>query len=250
MGGMTDGDGGGAGVWRERPEAPAAPELGTEVIDVWRVRLRGAGDEWMDVLCAQERERAAGMLDVCTGRLWAHGRGVLRELLGRYLARNPRELRFEVGEGGKPALARSGDEEAGTGDGEELRFNLSHSGGLMLVAVSGEREVGVDVEEGRRPGMDPERAVAVARRGLGEEAGRRLEETAPERREEELLRAWTAHEAALKCAGVGIGGGDERGGERTRIMWTAALDLGPEAFGAVAAEGPQEAEVRCWEWRG
>jgi 4'-phosphopantetheinyl transferase len=245
---MKDGEGGDAGLWREPPRAPVAPELGSGVIDVWRVRLRGAGDEWAELLCAQERERAGGMLDADRAKLWARGRGVVRELLGGYLARSPRELCFEVGERGKPALARPRDDEAGAGTG--LRFNLSHSGELMLVAMSRGREVGVDVEEVRRPAMDPHRVVAVARRGLGEEVGRRLERMAPESREEELLRAWTAHEAALKCAGVGIGG---RGVEESfdgKGMWTATLELGPGVFGAVAAGGEQEAKVRCWEWRG
>ncbi|HUB35856.1 MAG TPA: 4'-phosphopantetheinyl transferase superfamily protein, partial [Solirubrobacteraceae bacterium] len=177
------------------------------------------------------------------------GRGVMRELLGRYLERDPRELCFEAGAWGKPALARSRHVEAG-GDAEEgLRFNLSHSGGLMLVAVSTEREVGVDVEERRSRAMDPERTVAVARRGLGVYVGRRLERLAPEHREEELLGAWTAHEAALKCAGVGIGNGSGRERDSVKSTWTAALGLGPEAFGAVAAAGEQEPELRCWEWR-
>jgi 4'-phosphopantetheinyl transferase len=250
MRGMKDGEGDEAGVWREAREATAVPEVGSGVIDVWRVRLSGVGDEWVDLLCARERERAEAMVDVRLARLWGQGRGVLRELLGGYLARNPRELWFEVGERGKPALARSRDDGTGAGAGGGLRFNLSHSGELMLVGVSRGREVGVDVEERRRPAMDPGRVVAVARRGLGEETGRRLEGLAPERREEELLRAWTAHEAAVKCGGIGIGDRDEHGGEGTGTMWRAAIDLGPEAFGALAAEGEQEALVRCWEWRG
>lgn len=247
---MNYGAGGEADVWREPPEAPAVPEPRVGAIDVWRVRLGEAGGEWMDLLCGQERERAAGMVDVRRGRLWAQGRGVVRELLGRYLGRDPRELRFAVGERGKPALAGGTGQEAGTGAGGGLHFNLSHSGELALVAVSWGREVGVDVEQGRNPPMDPDRAITVARRGLGEEAGRRLEGLAAARREEELLRGWTAHEAAVKCAGSGIGGGGERGDGRMEAMWTAALDPGPGAFGAVAAAGAQEATVCCWEWRG
>jgi hypothetical protein len=50
------------------------------------------------------------------------------------------ELCFrEEGRFGKPMLA-------GAFEGA-LRFNVSHSGELALYAVSGEREVGVDVEE-------------------------------------------------------------------------------------------------------
>jgi 4'-phosphopantetheinyl transferase len=237
---MTEGKGGEGGVWRKPPaEAlPMAGEPGDGTVDVWRVELAEVGDEWGELLSAGERERARGILNVEKGRLWARGRGVLRGLLGSYLARNPRELGFAVGVRGKPALVEA-----------RLRFNLSHSGGVMLVAVSTEREVGVDVEVERRPAMDGRLLVGVAQRGLGEEVGRRLKELGKESREGELLRAWTAHEAALKCTGTGIGDRGANDSLGRRGTWTATLELGRGAFGALAAEGAQEAELRCWEWR-
>src|SRR5262249_16331888 len=86
-----------------------------------------------DVLDASERERAARFAREREGRRWAAGRAALRALLGERLGLAPQEVEFAYGPRGKPATAG-------------VRFNLSHAGGLALVALCGEREVGVDVE--------------------------------------------------------------------------------------------------------
>jgi phosphopantetheinyl transferase len=93
-------------------------------------------------------------------------RRALREILGRYLALPPDELRFETGRHGKPRLASA---EA------ELEFNLSHSGSLALVAVA-RREVGVDVERIRA------------------------------KRPVDFYRRWADREARVKYLGTGLTG--------------------------------------------
>ena len=60
----------------------------------------------------------------------------LHRVLAVYLGEDPARIRLETGAQGKPRLA---DPQG------QLRFNLSHSGEIALVAVSGEAEVGVDV---------------------------------------------------------------------------------------------------------
>src|SRR5438093_8860446 len=65
-------------------------------------------------------------------------RGLLRVILGRYLLREPGELRFRYGEHGKPDLAAA--------ERLPLRFNVAHSGELVLVAVTCDRAIGVDLE--------------------------------------------------------------------------------------------------------
>ncbi|HEY0081389.1 MAG TPA: hypothetical protein VGB61_01260, partial [Pyrinomonadaceae bacterium] len=66
-------------------------------------------------------------------------RGLLRRLLGLYLARSPESVRFSYGAHGKPSL--DGEHAA-----EDLRFNLSHSHELVLYAFTRGRDVGVDLE--------------------------------------------------------------------------------------------------------
>ncbi len=172
--------------------------------------------------------------------LWARSRGMLRALLGRYLDRDPLDLRFVLGPHGKPALAFEGPTRPGPT--EDLRFNLSHSGDLALVAVTSGREVGIDVEVAARGPLDE---LAVAARVLGDEQARRLAALNSRARARAFLRAWVAHEAVVKCLGLGLATPLE--GSPPADLWTAAVDVGPRAAAAVTvAGGPCELRFRDW----
>ena len=160
--------------------------------------------------------------------MWARSRGVLRALLGRYLDRDPRTLRFVLGPHGKPALLRDDTESV-----EDLRFNLSHSGSLALYAVTVGRAVGIDVEVSR-PRVNE---LAVAERMLGG--------LSSQARARGLLRAWVTHEATVKCLGVGLATPPK--GPHPDDPWTAELDVGPPAAAAVAVAGGP-CELRCYRW--
>jgi 4'-phosphopantetheinyl transferase len=81
----------------------------------------------------------------------------------------------------------------------ELRCSLSHSGGLALVAVTLGVDVGVDLESTRRDTSD----WAVWRHVLTAEELSSTPRTGPDRLRS-LLAFWTAKEAVLKAAGVGL----------------------------------------------
>ncbi|MGH2881036.1 MAG: 4'-phosphopantetheinyl transferase family protein [Solirubrobacteraceae bacterium] len=166
-------------------------------LHVWIADLDEGGDErahtrGLESLSVEERERAARFVNPRDGERWAQSRALLRMLLGGYLGAKPAELRFELGEHGKPRLA----------SGSELHFNLSHSGGLGLYAFALDGEVGCDVET---TGRDIN-VLAVAGRAFGQEVAQRLGCLDEEQRRREFLRAWVRHEAHLKCLGVGFGG--------------------------------------------
>jgi Phosphopantetheinyl transferase len=97
---------------------------------------------------------------------------------------------FRRGPHGKPYL-----------NGSPLQFNLSHSGGLALVAVS-LTEVGIDVEAARST-FDP---VSLAARFLSAADAASLQALPEPERHDEFLRLWTRKEAALKAIGFGLGG--------------------------------------------
>jgi 4'-phosphopantetheinyl transferase len=221
----------GLGVWAA---GPLCPQLAEDAVHVWRADLTAVAEDLGNLLSTEERARAERMVDARNGELWRRSRGLLRELLGRYLQRDPSSLRFSVGEHGKPALD---DDTYPTVD-----FNMSHSGQLALYAFSAAGAVGVDVESARRPTDE----VAIAARVLGASEAARLQALDPPSRRREFLRAWTRHEAELKCLGTGIGGADSVI-EGTR-PWVADLQLGGGAAGAVAAARPAR-ELRCWGWR-
>src|SRR5260221_11969149 len=64
--------------------------------------------------------------------------GTLRELLGRYLQIQPSHLRYVYNANGKPDLSPD--------FGNSLKFNLSHSAGLALIAIAAGSNVGVHLE--------------------------------------------------------------------------------------------------------
>jgi 4'-phosphopantetheinyl transferase len=181
------------------------------IVDVWHADLAAAQNRFDDLLCAQEHERARQMLSERSRVRWTRSRGILRALLGRYLDCDPRTLRFVLGPHGKPALHR---EEVRWGT--DLRFNLSHSGEILLLAVTATREIGVDIERAH-PRYTPE-----------------------------LLRAWTLREAAVKCLGTGLASAPAN---PAAGLWSTELPVEPAATAAVAVEGGRP-ELAFREWRG
>jgi hypothetical protein len=125
------------------------------------------------------------------------GRPAARAALGRILAAalgEPEPPALLTGENGKPRLAV----EPG-----RLAFNLSHSGGLALVALApGGIDVGVDVER-----IKERRDLArLAARWLPEADARAVAAVPPAEQAAVFYPAWTRHEARVKCTGVGLAG--------------------------------------------
>jgi 4'-phosphopantetheinyl transferase len=139
-------------------------------------------------LAAEERERAARLASDELRRRFVVARGLLRERLGALLGVAPGAVAIGYGRHGKPRVAGP------------LRFNVAHSGELVLVATAWEREVGVDVERVRRLSDPAGLAAAV----LAPEEQEALAALPEHERGLALLRAWTAKEAYLKARGNGL----------------------------------------------
>jgi 4'-phosphopantetheinyl transferase len=116
----------------------------------------------------------------------------LREVLARYLDEDPAAIELRRGEHGKPALADPSS---------PLRFNLSHSGDLALVAVAQGREVGVDIER-IRPRRDLPR---LTERALDPAAAAAVRGAPADERAIAFHQAWARREAIAKCLGTGLG---------------------------------------------
>lgn len=132
-------------------------------LHVWHARLDRDGWPGAERLPAAERERVRRLGSPALRRRWTASRWALRGVLGRYLDRDPAAIELSLGERGKPSLAEAA----------ALRFNLSHSGELAVVALAAGIEVGVDVQAiGSRP--------------------------------ERFYLEWVRREAVAKCHGVGL----------------------------------------------
>lgn len=142
------------------------------------------------LLSPDERSRAA-RLRVEGERIGAiAARGMLRELLAAYLNDQPSALRFRKSVRGKPELD---SDECG------LRFNLSHSDGVVLYAVAHRREVGVDVERVR----EIRGSEAIATRWLRAPMPD-VDALPGEARAAAFLESWTRAEASVKRRGEGL----------------------------------------------
>lgn len=167
-----------AHVWLARPDEIADPHL---------------LGRYLALLDPEERRRHRRLRGEPARREFLVAHALARLALSRYAAVAPREWIFATGEHGRPEI--SGPEGA-----PPLRFNLSHTRGLVACAVTREAQIGVDVESGARRG----RLLKVAERFFGESELRALRALAPEQQKRRFLEYWTLKEAYLKARGSGI----------------------------------------------
>jgi 4'-phosphopantetheinyl transferase len=214
-----------------------------QVIDgvhIWRAALDEAGWPGAEQLPPPERERAASFLREQACHRWVAARWTLRRVLESYLEEPAASIELALGENGKPRL-RSGD---------RIEFNLSHSGGLALVAVTEGREVGVDVEL-----IEAERdLVALAKRALPREDAAAVHAASDIERPAVFYAAWTRHEARVKCLGTGLGASanlqltpSEVENRRLASAEVAAenVDVGPQYAAAVAVADARVGRLDC-----
>jgi 4'-phosphopantetheinyl transferase len=144
-------------------------------------------------LSLDEKARADRFHFVNDRNRFVVARGVLRELLGKYLQQSPASVEFSYGKHGKPFLSGGN---ASTG----LCFNLSHSAALAVYAIAKGRNLGIDVERVR-----PESAGEdIARRYFSAREVSDLQTLSPEARVEGFFHCWTRKEAYLKATGMGL----------------------------------------------
>lgn len=179
----------------QRNSSSEGVAIGDEV-HVWQAWLDGGSEElehFANSLSPDEVARANRFHFEKDRNHYIVGRGLLRELLGRYLGQSPSALEFSYGEHGKPALA-------GTNAACGFSFNLSHSSGLAVYAFSRERSLGIDVEQ-TRPDFATE---DIARRYFSTREVEDLLTLPAQERVQAFFRCWTRKEAYIKARGAGL----------------------------------------------
>ena len=215
-------------------------------IQLWHVSLDRPPEEaerLAAVLAPDERSRANRFRDAALGRRFVVGRATLRQLLGRQLSRDPKEIGFTYGAAGKPELIDLSS--------HGLHFNLTHSQGVAIIAVSPGRPIGVDVER-IRPDFAGEE---IAARFFSPREQAMLSALPADQRIESFFRCWTRKEAFIKLLGAGLsfpldkfdvslapGAPAEllalRGESGAKTRWSLReIDAPPEHVAAVAVEG-------------
>lgn len=172
--------------------------LSKDDVHVWRADLDLPDwrlQQLAQTLSSDEQLRAERFYFERDRKHFIAGRGLLRAILGRYLDREPNQLQFSYSSRGKPALVN-------TNTRETLCFNLSHSSGLALYAVTRSRLIGIDLER-VRPMPDAEK---LAERFFCTHEYGVISTLLPEQKQEAFFNAWTRKEAYLKATGDGLAG--------------------------------------------
>jgi 4'-phosphopantetheinyl transferase len=220
---------------RPDPETEGVPstpiKLNGNAVHVWRIdenieprRL----ETLRKTLSCDKLDRAASFRFDQDRSRFILCRGILRELLGRYLNQSAERFQFTYGPFGKPALA-----------GNEMHFNLSHTLGLCLLAFSASQMVGIDIEKVRSQQNLPD----LARDCFHPDESNAVALAEPANRAKLFFTYWTCKEARLKTHGLGIGR------EFTPMAnqpyeWLRLLDVGPTfAAAASASAAPDDLQL-------
>jgi 4'-phosphopantetheinyl transferase len=161
-----------------------------DAVHIWNVSLSRDYVRPQDraILCAAEIARADAFRFVRDAAQYVQSRSTLKRVLGIYLDLKPAEVGFRYSSHGKPELDLPG---------RQLHFNLSHSHDLAVIAVSGDIEVGIDVERRTDLGY-----LDLASRFFAPCELQDLQKSPclPDR----FFHIWTRKEACLKAIGTGL----------------------------------------------
>ncbi len=206
---------------------PSLP-LPEDEVQLWRIDLEAlGGDEsrWQTVLSADEAARASRFHFARDRQRFIAARALLRTILASYLETGAGSLRFSYSEKEKPSL---GPEHAGS----DITFNLTHSGGIALLAFTRRREIGVDVEQVRHD-FDP---GAIARRYFSTHEQNQLADLSAPEKVEAFFRCWTRKEAYIKATGDGL----------SLPLSQFDVSLVPGETNALVATRPDRSEAARW----
>ncbi len=228
-------------------------------IHVWRVSLaqtESCLQCLQQTLSTDERTKADRFRFPKDRSQFIVSRGALRAILSRYLNISSHLLRFDYNPYGKPSLIVAQG-------GNTLRFNLSHSRGMALIAITKHRDIGVDIE-----GINPnfpyleiaEKFFSPLENSVLRSLPEHLQATA-------FFTCWTRKEAYIKAVGKGL--------SIPLNQFDVSLAPGEPAALLNVEENPEEAskwslielfpssdmvaavavagdcwKLHCWEWTG
>ncbi|MBE9178852.1 4'-phosphopantetheinyl transferase superfamily protein [Oculatella sp. LEGE 06141] len=222
-------------------------------VHLWRANLDATTDylKLAQTLSDDEQRRAERFRFEHLQRHFVVGRGGLRSLLGAYLNLPPETLEFCYGTHGKPALTPACNP-------INLQFNVSHSQGLALYAVTRDRPVGVDLEYIRAI----DHLDQLTQRFFSAQEHASIGTLPPDQQQTAFFRHWVCKEAYLKATGTGLGQlshieisfasgkavlRDETM-PRTASRWSILEFMLTDEYTAALAVNGTHWRLRCWQF--
>lgn len=231
--------------------------LAPGVVHVWRAHLEDSplqASRYLPYLSTDERAKAERFRVPYPRHQFVSSRGILRKLLSHYVGVPAANLRIESNLQGKPALADPSF--------LPLQFNVSHTSGMALLAVTVEHPVGIDVEKiDRTLGKHD-----IAARYFSPREAAYLASLSPDLRTQKFFTYWTCKEAYLKMRGIGLSGGLspceislDPDGLKANVLLTDGsireeecslfrLNASETHIGALAVNWPS-VDVSFWDWQ-
>ena len=228
-------------------------------IHVWRVSLaqtESCLQSLQQTLSTDERTKADRFRFPKDRSQFIVSRGALRAILSRYLNISSHILRFDYNPYGKPSLIVAQG-------GNTLRFNVSHSRGMALIAITKNRDIGVDIE-----GINPNfSCLEIADKFFSPLENSVLQSLPEHLQATAFFTCWTRKEAYIKAVGKGL--------SIPLNQFDVSLAPGEPAALLKVEENPEEAskwslielfpssdmvaavavagdccKLHCWEWAG
>ena len=241
-------------VWKIPPKFLS---LESDIVHVWRIQLdlnKHDLTKFLGVLSEDEVDRAKKLYVEADRIRYIVVRAALRIILGNYEGVAPSDLDIAYSQQGKPYLSSKSKM-------KDIKFNLSHTGDLGLIAVAVGRQVGVDIELVRQESS----IKTIAKRFFSPEENRKLTALPDSLQPEAFFTCWTRKEAFVKATGKGLliplnqfqvsfypddtpqllnVGNDPDEPERWSMFH---LDPGLDYVGALIVEG-KDLNVMGWDW--
>lgn len=184
-------------------------------------------DTYRGLMSADEHARMMRFVFDRDRRAFLLTRALVRTMLSRYAPIAPADWKFIANVHGRPEIL---DRPAGVPD---LRFNISHTDGLIACAVTIGREVGVDVEHvGRRLEHD------IAARFFAPAEVTDLHSLPDDEQRRVFFDYWTLKEAYIKARGFGL----------ALPLGDFAFKLRPPDPPAIAFEPSLEDDPATWQF--
>jgi 4'-phosphopantetheinyl transferase len=176
--------------------APANLSLANDDIHIWCASLEvpiSRTRMLLNTLSPDERKRAGRFHFAKDRKHFIVGRGILRTLLGKYLAIEPGKIQFCYGNYGKPEISYPVGQ-------KKIHFNISHSDGVALFVFTLGRKIGIDIEKVR----DISGMVQISKRFFSTNEYHLFSALPQNQMKKAFFNCWTRKEAFLKATGKGL----------------------------------------------
>ncbi len=147
----------------------------------------------LGLLTPEERARMARFHFERDRHRYLITRALVRTVLSRYAPIKPEAWTFEAGPHGRPYITNPHPL------AQQLRFNLSHTDGLVVLAVTTGREVGIDTES-----MVRTAPLEVADRFFSKREALALRALPAADQAHRFWELWTFKESYIKARGMGV----------------------------------------------